>query len=69
MLSESQTERIMAATKAKVERVRAANRWDEGALVIPFVCYSCEKQKCDFCLVTGDGLPLCCECFGDEFTR
>jgi hypothetical protein len=35
----------------------------DGMLPIPFRCYGCDEMREDFCLMTGDGLPLCAACF------
>lgn len=65
MISDTQLARILEATAAKVERVRNANTWHGVILVMPFVCYSCEEDRTQLALMTGDGLPLCCQCFGE----
>jgi hypothetical protein len=46
-----------------IEKIRAANKWEDGILVMPFTCYGCAKPRTDFCMTTGDGLPMCVECF------
>lgn len=35
----------------------------DGIITLPFRCYGCDRQRYDFCLMTGDGLPMCRACF------
>lgn len=35
----------------------------DGVCPIPFRCWSCDQQRSDFGLMTGDGVPLCGRCF------
>lgn len=56
-------EAIYQAGLARIERIRAANSWEDGVLVMPFTCYGCEEHRTDFFLRTGDGLPMCRKCF------
>jgi hypothetical protein len=42
---------------------RTLKRTPDGCLEMPFRCYGCDEQRVDFCMLTGDGLPLCSKCF------
>jgi len=49
------------------EHPKAANELDkEGCLVLPFQCYGCKQRRCDLELTTGDGCPMCKQCFSGE---
>ena len=56
-------EAIYQAGLRYIERVRAANRWEDGVLVMPCTCYGCAELRTDFFMMTGDGLPMCQKCF------
>lgn len=61
-LTQEQLDRMIADGQARIDRMRAALPAD-GTIPIPFICYGCGRERFDFCLRTGDGLPLCQECF------
>lgn len=46
-----------------IEIIRSQNKWEDGILVMPFTCYICSKQRHDFFMTTGDGVPMCKQCF------
>jgi hypothetical protein len=53
----------VAAMRAELAAERSAAGITDGTLPLPFRCYGCDERRCDFCLMTGDGLPLCQRCF------
>jgi hypothetical protein len=55
-------QRMCERQLARIEQMRAELPAD-GMIEIPFRCYGCDRQRYDFGLLTGDGLPLCAECF------
>lgn len=59
---------ILESGLRHVAKIRAANVWEDGVLVVPFVCYGCEESRDDLALMTGDGLPLCIRCLGFQPT-
>ena len=57
-------ERIYVAGLARINRMKAELRFDDaGCLLLPFRCYGCDQMKTNLCMMTGDGLPLCTDCF------
>lgn len=57
-------EAIYVAGQARIDRMRAELKRDaDGCLVLPFRCYGCDEWKANLCMMTGDGLPLCTDCF------
>lgn len=56
---------IYEAGCAHIEKIRSSNRWEDGALQLPFRCYGGhEDLRYDLAMMTGDGLPMCQGCFG-----
>jgi len=49
--------------QARIDKMRAVLSAD-GMITLPFHCWGCDKMRWDFFMVTGDGLPMCKECFG-----
>lgn len=47
----------------RIDRCREQLQPD-GIVPIPFRCVSCEEQRDDLAMMTGDGLPLCVKCLG-----
>ena len=54
---------FMERELARIERVRQRNAWQDCILVLPFVCQLCERERTDYMMITGDGCPMCQECF------
>jgi hypothetical protein len=51
-----------AARCERIDRLRQQLGMD-GVVPLPFTCDFCDRPRCDFAMLTGDGLPLCGECF------
>lgn len=47
----------------RIARLKKENQIIDGALVLPFRCYLCDEKKCNFSMMTGDGCPICSDCF------
>lgn len=58
-------QRIYEAGAARIARLRAAflAECPDEVVRLPFVCCNCEDRRYDFCLMTGDKLPMCQRCF------
>lgn len=57
-------EAIYVAGQKYIDELKAQCRYDEdGILILPAPCYGCTKPVTDIAMITGDGLPLCNECF------
>lgn len=62
-ISPEEFARITAAVGERVVRMQAELKIDaDGTLVLPFRCYGCDRERYDFALMTGDGLPMCVAC-------
>jgi len=35
---------------------------DDGIVTLPFRCYGCDRERDDFGMTTGDGVPICKDC-------
>ncbi len=57
-------ERIYQAGLVQIAETKALNRWEDGVLVMPFVCHWCRCRRTTFALMLGDGVPICGECLG-----
>jgi hypothetical protein len=53
---------VIDAARARVERIRAKNTWEDGILKMPFFCELCEQWRSDYAGSGGDGLPFCKRC-------
>ncbi len=61
-VGDEQYNALIAAVGRRVAEMKAELPAD-GTLPLPFRCYGCDRKKYDFRMMTGDGLPLCGECF------
>lgn len=58
-------EAIYVSGQEYINGLKAQCKYDEdGVLILPAPCYGCAKLVTDIAMITGDGLPLCTECFG-----
>lgn len=56
---------LYEAGQARIDRMRAELVRDiYGCIALPFRCYGCDQLRFELAMMTGDGLPLCCICFG-----
>ena len=63
--SDPKVEQIYQNGLKHIDNIRSQNRWEDGILIMPFVCYICSQKRHDFFMMTGDGLPICEKCFNN----
>jgi hypothetical protein len=57
-------EAIYVKGMERINRLKAQLRYDEaGILILPAPCEFCERPRTDIVMMSGDGLPICSECF------
>jgi len=57
-------ERIYLEGCDRIARLKQENKVDDnGILQLPFRCYLCDQKKLNFSMMTGDGCPICADCF------